>query len=363
MCFLGVYVTLLVSSLSVMFKRRSSNRAVLSAWIFFIGVLLMFIVATLHVGEILHSTATIFNTDNTMLVLAMYRFVQGYILQVNPKGGIFYLFDLARWDSILTNALLGIILWLGDALVISRCYYIWDRNFWVILLPSLLFLSIVGKLLSVRIVLHVIHDKDLLIGINTSTLYWSTHLSDPHLNPKLMLSLLNAVYPLALTQNVLTTGLIAFKIWLQHRTSSAFGVVDRGSRLSLMRILVIVVESAMIYTLQLFILIILYFMENNVQYIVQSAIVPSVGIVFALIAVRVHIAQSTSTLGTGLGTLPAWLDESGGAIELSNQRPSSPVITGVTFIVGANDLDRDDDLEPFDSLSHSPKRDKLPRVV
>ncbi|PPQ89182.1 hypothetical protein CVT25_001150 [Psilocybe cyanescens] len=347
-CFPGVYVTLFVSSLSVIFKRKSSNRAVFSAWIFFIGVLLMFIVATLHVA------------------LAMYRFIQGYILQVDPKGGIYYLFDFTRWDSVVTYALLGVMLWLGDALVIYRCYHVWNRNFWVILLPLLLFLGIVGKLLSARIMSHVIHDKDLLIVINASTLYWTTHLFDAHFSPKLMLSLLNAVYPLALTQNILTTGLIAFKIWLQHRTSSAFGVVDHGSRLSLMRILVIVVESAMIYTLQLFILIILYFKQDNVQFIVRSAIVPSVGIVFALIAVRVHIAQSTSTLGTGLGTLPAWLDESSGAIERSNQRSSSPVIRGVTFIVGANNLDRDDNSEPFDSPSYSPKShtgDKLPHVV
>jgi hypothetical protein len=88
---------------------------------------------------------------------------------------------------------------------------------------------------------------------------------------------LNAIYPVSLAQNVITTGLITLKIWNQHRNSTASGVIDRSSRLSLLKIVRIIIESAMIYTGQLFILVILYFANNTFQYVVQNAIVPSLG--------------------------------------------------------------------------------------
>lgn len=88
---------------------------------------------------------------------------------------------------------------------------------------------------------------------------------------------LNAIYPLSLAQNVMTTGLITLKIWNQHRNSAASGVIDRSSRLSLLKIVRIIIESAMIYTGQLFVLVILYFANNTFQYVVQNAIVPSLG--------------------------------------------------------------------------------------
>lgn len=198
-----------------------------------------------------------------------------------------------------------------------------------------------------------------------------------------MISLLDAIFPLALAQNVLTTGLIAFKIWLQHKASSVSGVVGGGSRLSLMHVLVIIIESAMIYTLQLLVLIILYFKPSNVQFVIQSAIVPSIGqydqwqshdwflvsfisgIVFVLMAVRVHIAKSQSVLGTGLGTLPAWLAEDGSDSEMNGERSSSPV-AGVTFRVSTNDHDRYDPSEPLGSSPYTHKShtgDKLLHVV
>lgn len=112
-------------------------------------------------------------------------------------------------------------------------------------------------------------------GVNAYTLFWFTH--PLQANDRVAMVLLNAVYPIAFLQNVMTTGLITLKIWNQHRASSATGVVDRSSRLSLSRILRIIIESAMVYTVQLFILIILYFRQDNFQFIFQSAVVPSVG--------------------------------------------------------------------------------------
>jgi len=88
---------------------------------------------------------------------------------------------------------------------------------------------------------------------------------------------LDTIYPLAFAQNVMATSLISYKILSQYRSSAAHGVVDSSSRLSLYRVLRIIVESAMIYPLELLILIILYLKESPAQVILQAAVVPSIG--------------------------------------------------------------------------------------
>lgn len=114
-----------------------------------------------------------------------------------------------------------------------------------------------------------------VIAVNIYTLVWFQNPLAFSARSRIMS--LNAIYPLSLIQNVMTTGLITLKIWTQHRQSSASGVVDRSSRLTLIRIIRIIIESAMVYTIQLCVLIILYFRDDTFQYVVQSAIVPSIG--------------------------------------------------------------------------------------
>ncbi|PPQ75319.1 hypothetical protein CVT26_015173 [Gymnopilus dilepis] len=229
-------------------------------------------------------------------VVQLYRYMRAFILDVDPRGYLFYMRNLKRWDSQAVNVSMVLTTWLSDGLVIYRCYLIWNCNFWVVLVPILLLLF--------------------AIGLNTTTLAWFQH-------PALITrstgwALMNLIYPIALLRNVITTGLIVLKIWRQHRSSAAAGLIDHGSPLNLARLLRIVVESAMVYTLQLFVLLILYFLKSNVQIILQTAIVPSAGLVFVLIAVRVHTIQEQSTTGT-----PAWLGNSDSEHEL-HERVSSP---------------------------------------
>lgn len=96
--------------------------------------------------------------------------------------------------------------------------------------------------------------------------------------------LLSSIYPLAFGENMITTSLIAWKIWRQHRVSRDAGVIDRGTRVSLFQILRIIIESAMVYTFQILLVIILFFRGDNFQIIVQSAIVPSIGMTLLEVA-------------------------------------------------------------------------------
>lgn len=90
---------------------------------------------------------------------------------------------------------------------------------------------------------------------------------------------MDSIYAIALTQNTMTTGLIAYRIWRQDRASLEIGLRTAGSKSksSLVPIVRIIIESAAIYVLTAIIIIILYARNNNFQYVIQEAIVPIIG--------------------------------------------------------------------------------------
>jgi hypothetical protein len=127
---------------------------------------------------------------------------------------------------------------------------------------------------------------------------------------------MDTIYALAFVQNTMTTGLIAYRIWQQDRRSQ--GLVP--SSLSLIVLIRIIVESALVYVLNVLILIILYALNSNGQFVAQEAIVPVCGefhhasvfsnyqtfmhisvcqgIVFTLITVRLSLHTSTTVATT-----------------------------------------------------------------
>ncbi|KAF9465436.1 hypothetical protein BDZ94DRAFT_1214614 [Collybia nuda] len=269
--FYGIYTCLFFESLYIMFKKRKARTC--SGKVFLVAILLMYIIATVDIA------------------LNLYRMIQAYIWLRDSVGPVFYLLDMRRWDNIAHNLNLCFMTWLGDALVIYRCFIIWNRSYLVILVPSLLLIF--------------------SIAVNVVIMFWLTHPFSVSFMG--LITWMDMVYPVNLAQNILTTGLIAFKILYQHRISTAAGVRRAGSRLRLIHIVRILVESAMVYTFQVLILMILYFRLHNAQFIVQYAIIPTIGIVFNLIAVRIHMTEFGSTHATRTDILTGmsrWADES-----------------------------------------------------
>lgn len=80
-------------------------------------------------------------------------------------------------------------------------------------------------------------------------------------------------------QNVLTTGLIIYKIVKQHRASRAAGlvVVSTSNSMSLLSVAKIIVESALPYTLTLLMVIVLSFLGHPLLFVARSALIPCIG--------------------------------------------------------------------------------------
>jgi hypothetical protein len=86
----------------------------------------MFLVATGDLGMLDHVLTLpvmpyLFLFLNDMyIVVNLYRFLRAFVLHVDPLGPTSYFFDFTRWDALAHNAMLCIMTWLGDALVVSR---------------------------------------------------------------------------------------------------------------------------------------------------------------------------------------------------------------------------------------------------
>lgn len=98
------------------------------------------------------------------------------------------------------------------------------------------------------------------------------------------------------------------RIWRQHLLSEASGV-RAASGITLLSVVRLVVESAMVYTLQLTTLVVLYFLRHPAMVILQAAIVPSIDIVFVLLSIRVHMAtlRSERLRSPASIALPSWV--------------------------------------------------------
>ncbi|PPQ86351.1 hypothetical protein CVT24_004231 [Panaeolus cyanescens] len=85
------------------------------------------------------------------------------------------------------------------------------------------------------------------------------------------------VFPLLFAQNVITTGLLCYKIWHQHRESANSGVVQAGHTHSLGYVAQLLIETAMLYTLELLVVIVLTSLHHPAKALVILSLVPTVG--------------------------------------------------------------------------------------
>lgn len=89
--------------------------------------------------------------------------------------------------------------------------------------------------------------------------------------------LFKITYPLNTFQNVLTTGLIAFRLHRDYKKSTRAGFNSAQSRFGYIAVMRIIVESALVYTVLQVVMTILWSIDHPSIVIVQHMIPPSIG--------------------------------------------------------------------------------------
>ncbi|KAJ7142659.1 hypothetical protein C8R44DRAFT_725994 [Mycena epipterygia] len=197
----------------------------------------MFIVATWHFGALPLS-----------IIL---------IVPDNVTGA--FLDDARAWHAIMRDALYITQCLLGDSVAIYRCWVLWDRDLRMVALPLVLLAASTGDIFHPAI--------------------WDR---------------IAAFYALALGQNTITTGLMAFRLWLVDRRSMAYNV---GQSHFYSTMLLLVESAALYFALQVVILA-SFLTKSNIQLIILGSIPPIIGTTFTLITIRVAFRSKQTTDGT-----------------------------------------------------------------
>ncbi|TEB03993.1 hypothetical protein FA13DRAFT_1825117, partial [Coprinellus micaceus] len=248
----GFYIILFILSVRITMRTKRSQWT-FSAMIFFVATFVMLVLTTIYM--------------DAPISLRLQSGLDGGLRWTAPN--ILPTEDLVTtWDSYTNVVIMNILTWLADALVI---------------LPLLHRMG--AKLLGYRPLIIDFITQFQCLNCSLFARVVPTP-NSPGIQPSS--SLLNMVYPINITQSLLTTGLITFKIWRQYILSRSAGLYAGGSGTGLLTIIRIIVESAMIFALQQLLLCVLYYVDSPAQYIFHGTMVPSIGVVFVLLAIRAY---------------------------------------------------------------------------
>ncbi|KAJ7466901.1 hypothetical protein FB451DRAFT_1259467 [Mycena latifolia] len=193
-------------------------------------------------------------TAITLFTLATVQTVFNLVMGASEIDGIDVPYDQIDTANTMIYVVNNVV---ADGLVIYRCYSIWDRNVYVVILPMILL-------------------------IITSVIGWDILLP------------LDPFFGLSLATNVLVTALTAGRIWWICRKARAYLKTDLQKRY--VSSISILVESGVIYGASVLIYLILGASASIVQEPIFEMLAQIVGIVPTLIIVRVGLGISVESI-------------------------------------------------------------------
>ncbi|KAJ7598600.1 hypothetical protein C8J56DRAFT_169867 [Mycena floridula] len=264
-CFLyGMYFSIFLNTTWTLLKKRPLGKTMLAI------SLLIFIIATMHV------------------VVNSVRIIRAFVVYADAPGGPGAFFNqLAETTEMLGSSLYVLQTLVGDAVVLYRCYLVWERNILVVALPFLLLLGSTATGIGILNAFEKVGKAEI----------FASELS----------RWIISFFSMTFATNVICTALVAYRVWVINKTRMSFRVRKIRSALLL------VVESGALYSATLMVLLILYTSESWFQYVIIDAVSPIVGIVFSLIIYRIAVGIST---------------EEGETVLLGSNIPMSPMSLG-----------------------------------
>jgi len=206
-------------------------------------------------------------TCNTKRVVTAYGSEHG-----NSAGDpAAFLTRLNRY-SIVSYATYCLQTLVGDAVLICRCHTVW-QSFTVILVPMVLWCGMVVTLVgSLHGVVRGSNDADALFSVRVTDI-WIT-----------------SFYSLTLVTNLVTTALLAYRIWKVDRDVSLNHT--RVMRNGMLPIMMVFIDAGALYSAMLIAAIITLAVQSPAIIIVIDLIVPMISCIFYFILIRIGLSQT-----------------------------------------------------------------------
>lgn len=185
-----------------------------------------------------------------------------------PGGPSAFLADVSQQTYVLKHALYVLQTLLADGVVIYRCYAVW-QSVWIIILPSILWCSVA---VTGVIGLYCASQS----GSDSGDIY-----------AQVLANWVTAFFSLTIATNLLSSGLLVYRIWsIESNTSAA-----RATKGTMMPIVRVLVDTAVLYSVVLFIALICFVLSNNGEVVMLDMVMPIVSIAFYMVLIRIAIAR------------------------------------------------------------------------
>ncbi|KAG2120369.1 hypothetical protein DEU56DRAFT_865191 [Suillus clintonianus] len=196
-----------------------------------------------------------------------------------PGGPVAYLADPTQKTLAIMHVFYVLQTLLADGVVIYRCYVV-SQSVWVIIIPSLLWCSVAvtgfGAVYSYLQVAN--YSGDLFANLLGWPAKWVT-----------------AFFASTMATNGLSSGLLAYRIWMVERKVSTARGPNGNSMMPIVRVLV---DAAILYTVVLVITLILFLCSNNVEELALEMIPSIISIAFYMVLIRIAINRQNRTPST-----------------------------------------------------------------
>ncbi|KAG1896574.1 uncharacterized protein F5891DRAFT_1192923 [Suillus fuscotomentosus] len=207
------------------------------------------------------------------MIVDFIRVEQGLVTYRNtfPGGPSAFFADVSQITFVVKNIIYNLQTMLGDGIVIYRCYVVW-KSVWVIIVPSLLWFGMaVSGFGAVYSFSKATSDAGDIFAKSTGP--WIT-----------------TFYAMTLGSNLSASGLLAYRIWRMECDVSALRATKSSSMMPIVRVLA---DSAILYSVTLLSALICFVEANNGQYVVVDMITPIISITFYMIIIRIAMKKTT----------------------------------------------------------------------
>ncbi|TFK31709.1 hypothetical protein BDQ12DRAFT_618421 [Crucibulum laeve] len=210
---------------------------------------------------------------------------RGFITPSEAGGGLASFSDISEWCSVTEACMLLLQTTVGDAMLIYRCWVVYNRSLPVVAFSILIWCG--GTVCAVVLVI-----------------YQATLRSQALVTAGKMYPFGISFWVLTVTLNIITTVLMVLPIWKVIRQNEQFAYHRSPQSNGLRNVMHIIIESGLLYTVLAFMTFVAYTTNSNSLYIISSAVFAVAGIAFNLIIIRTakdsRKKETLSTAGTSL---------------------------------------------------------------
>ncbi|RPD65719.1 hypothetical protein L226DRAFT_557681 [Lentinus tigrinus ALCF2SS1-7] len=225
------------------------------------------------------TTVAMFTIATLEMAFGLQHNLQAFIYYKGPGGAIAEFSDISNWVNVMRTADYVAQMFIGDGIMVYRCYVVYEKNWKVVVVPVLLWLA---ETACGWVIVYI-----------DATLHTSATLNISQLEP-----FITTVLSLTLAMTTMTTGLIVYRIMKINHSIASQDITRVGGSRRLTHVVRILIESGLIYTASVVVFFGTYLASNNAQYGVSDLVVQLIPISFTLILIRVDqgIAVETYTL-------------------------------------------------------------------